>query len=155
MTQTLTTLPSSERAPFARLQSAIRSGYHTHMAAQRNAEFLARVNAVHPGGSLPAHARADPCSLGAAKERYEHLERFIRNWCTSGMPGTKPFFEGLWAVMRLQVIPEELGGAGARRIEWEIDDAVFKEAAGKDFMLEAVDILKGVSNLYTMHLLGD
>jgi len=60
------------------------------------------------------------------------------------MPGTKPFFEGLWAVMRLQVIPESLGGAGRSRIEWELDDAVFKEAAGKEFMLEAVDVLKGV-----------
>jgi len=44
----------------------------------------------------------------------------------------------------LQVIPENLGGAGAYRIEWEFDDAVFKEAAGKDFMLEAIDVLKGV-----------
>jgi hypothetical protein len=44
------------------------------------------------------------------------------------MPGTKPFFEGLWALMRLQVVPEHLGGAGGRRIFWEIDDAVFKEA---------------------------
>ena len=31
--------------------------------------------------------------------------------------------------MRLQVIPVELGGAGRNRIEWELDDAVFKEAA--------------------------
>ena len=31
--------------------------------------------------------------------------------------------------MRLQVIPDKLGGAGKFRIEWEIDDAVFKEAA--------------------------
>ena len=46
-----------------------------------------------------------------------------------GMPGTKPFFEALWAVMRLQVLPEQLGGAGGRRIRWELDDAVFKEAA--------------------------
>jgi len=38
-------------------------------------------------------------------------------------------FDSLWAVMRLQVIPEELGGAGRNRIEWEFDDAVFKEAA--------------------------
>lgn len=29
-------------------------------------------------------------------------------------------------------------------IEWEFDDAVLKEAAGKDFMLEAVELLKGV-----------
>lgn len=38
-------------------------------------------------------------------------------------------FDSLWAVMRLQVIPVNLGGAGAYRIEWEFDDAVFKEAA--------------------------
>jgi hypothetical protein len=60
------------------------------------------------------------------------------------MPGTKPFFQSLWAILRLQVVPEKLGGAGKFRIEWEFDDAVFKEAAGKDFMLEAVDVLKGV-----------
>jgi hypothetical protein len=46
-----------------------------------------------------------------------------------GMPGTKPFFEALWAVMRLQVVPEQFGGSGSYRIEWELDDAVFKEAA--------------------------
>jgi len=90
------------------------------------------------------HARANPHAKVAQKERYERMERFIRNWCNASMPGTKPFFEALWAVMRLQVIPENLGGAGGNRIEWEIDDAVFKEAAGKDFMLEAIDLLKGV-----------
>jgi len=31
--------------------------------------------------------------------------------------------------MRLQIIPENLGGAGQNRLEWEIDDAVFKESA--------------------------
>jgi hypothetical protein len=41
----------------------------------------------------------------------------------------KHTFISLWAIMRLQVIPDKLGGAGKFRIEWEIDDAVFKEAA--------------------------
>jgi len=45
-----------------------------------------------------------------------------------GMPGTKLFFEGLWALMRLQIIPECLGGAGRHLIHWEIDNAIFKEA---------------------------
>jgi len=90
------------------------------------------------------HSRADPRGITAQKERYERLDRFVRSWCTTGMPGTKPFFEALWAIMRLQVIPEQLGGAGGYRIEWEFDDAVFREAAGKDFMLEAIDVLKGV-----------
>lgn len=32
-------------------------------------------------------------------------------------------------MMRLQVIPEDLGGTGRNRLDWEFDDAVFKEAA--------------------------
>lgn len=144
MTQTLATLPPSQRAPFARLQASIRSAYHASVNARRNAEFQAHLSATLPGGSLMPHSRAEPTGPLARKERYDRLERFVRTWCTMGMPGTKPFFEGLWAVMRLQVIPEHLGGAGGRKIEWEIDDALFKEAAGKDFMLDAIDVLKGV-----------
>ncbi|RPD59912.1 hypothetical protein L227DRAFT_611729 [Lentinus tigrinus ALCF2SS1-6] len=144
MTQTLATLPPSQRAPFARLQASIRSAYHASVSARRDAEFKAHLNATKPGGSLMPHSRANPKGPLAKKERYERLDRFIRTWCTMGMPGTKPFFQGLWAVMRLQVIPQDLGGAGPYRIEWEIDDAVFKESAGKDFMLEAIDVLKGV-----------
>jgi hypothetical protein len=152
MTQTLATIPSSQRATYSRLQASIRSDYHSTMAARRNAEFLARLRTVTPGGSLAAHMRNDPRSPAARKERTTRLETFLAAWCTSSMPGTKPFFEALWAVMRLQVLPIELGGAGPRRIEWEIDDAVFKEAAGKDFMLEAVDVLKGVSLDNSQHV---
>ncbi|KAI0305451.1 hypothetical protein B0F90DRAFT_1666348 [Multifurca ochricompacta] len=144
MTQTLATLPPAQRAPFSRLQASIRSAYHASINARRTAEFKAHVSATLPGGSLTPLSRADPSGSAAQKERYESFARFIRSWCTVGMPGTKPFFEGLWALMRLQLIPERLGGAGGRRIDWEIDDAVFKEAGGKDFMLEAVDVLKGV-----------
>ncbi|OCH92330.1 hypothetical protein OBBRIDRAFT_727001 [Obba rivulosa] len=143
MTQTLATLPPSQRAPYARLQASIRAAYHASVNARRDAEFRAHLAAINPGGSLMPHSRADPDGPLAKKERYERFERFVQTWCTTGMPGTKPFFQGLWAVMRLQVVPEHLGGAGAFRIEWEIDDAVFKEAAGKDFMLEAIDVLKG------------
>lgn len=144
MTQTLATLPPSQRAPFSRIQASIRSAYHRSVNARRHAEFQAHLSATTPGGSLMPHARAHPRDNVAQKERYERTERFMHNWCDAGMPGTKPFFEALWAVMRLQVIPVNLGGAGAYRIEWEFDDAVFKEAAGKDFMLEAIDLLKGV-----------
>ncbi|KAI0675249.1 hypothetical protein C8Q78DRAFT_1075550 [Trametes maxima] len=144
MTQTLATLPPSQRAPFARLQASVRSAYHASVNARRDAEFKAHLSATKPGGSLMPHSRADPNGPLAKKERYDRLDRFIRTWCTMGMPGTKPFFQGLWAVMRLQVVPQELGGAGSYRVEWEIDDAVFKEAGGKEFMLEAIDVLKGV-----------
>lgn len=144
MTQTMSTLPSSQRAPFARLQASIRADYHRSVNTRRNAEFQAHITAMQPGGSLNAHSRADPHGSVAKKERYERMERFLLNWCTMGMPGTQPFFEALWAVLRLQVIPENLGGAGGFQIEWEFDDAVFKEAAGREFMFEAIDVLKGV-----------
>jgi len=144
MTQTMATLPQSQRAPYSRLQASIRSAYHRSVNTRKAAEFRAHLSATQPGGSLLPHSRSNPRSPVARKERYERFERFIRNWCTMGMPGPQPLFRGLWALMRLQVVPETLGGAGGNRIEWEIDDAVFKESAGKEFMLEAIDILKGV-----------
>ncbi|KAF8070605.1 hypothetical protein FPV67DRAFT_1487977 [Lyophyllum atratum] len=144
MTQTMSTLPSSQRAPFARLQASIRADYHRSVNARKHAEFQAHITAMQPGGSLNAHSRVNPQGPIAKKERYERIERFLLNWCTMGMPGTQPFFESLWAIFRLQVIPENLGGAGSYRIEWEFDDAVFKEAAGREFMFEAIDVLKGV-----------
>jgi hypothetical protein len=128
MTQMLTTLPPAQHAPFSRLQASIRSAYHASINARRTAEFRAQLAGTLPGGSLTPLSRADPTEGAAQKERYEAFEHFIRSWCTVGMPGTKPFFEGMWALMRLQVVPERLGGAGGRLIHWEIDDAVFKEA---------------------------
>ena len=144
MTRTLATLSPLQRAPYARLQASIRSGYHRSVDARKHAEFQAQLSATSPGCSLMPHSRVDPRGPAAQKEHYERMVRFICNWYDMGMSGTKPFFEALWAVMCLQLIPKELGGAGRNRIEWVLDDAVFKDAAGKDFMVEAIDFLKGV-----------
>ncbi|KAJ3830134.1 hypothetical protein EV361DRAFT_642097 [Lentinula raphanica] len=144
MTQTMANLPPAQRAPYTRLQASIRSAYHRSVNARKTAEFRAHLSATQPGASLTPYARANPRGSDARKERYESFERFVRSWCSMGMPGPQPFFQALWAVMRLQAVPENIGGAGRYRIEWEFDDAVLKEAAGKDFMLEAIDILKGV-----------
>ena len=67
MTQTLATLPSSQRAPFSRLQASIRSAYHRSVNARKNAEFRAHLSATTPGCSLLAHARADPRGKAAQK----------------------------------------------------------------------------------------
>jgi len=144
MTQTLTKSPPGDRAQYARIQAVVRAAYHAHAAARRRSEFQAHINATAPGGSLMPHCRANPDGPLAREERKEHLDRFVKAWCNVGMPGTRPFFEGLWAVMRLQLVPEKLGGAGRRRVLWEFDDVVFMESAGKEFMLEAIDVLKGV-----------
>jgi hypothetical protein len=142
--QTINSLPSSQRATYSRLQASVRADYHATLATRRNAEFLARLRSMIPGGSLAPHARAEPASPAARRERAERLTAFIGAWCTPGMPGTTPLFEGLYAVLRLQSLPAALGGGGGRRLEWEVDDAAFKEAAGREFTLAALDILKGV-----------
>lgn len=144
MTQTLETLDASQRPAFSRLQASVRSAYHVHMAKRRRTEFRAHLSSTYPGGSLSPSSRANPSGKAAKKERYDRFSLFLRTWCISGMPGPRPFFQGLWAMLRLQVLPADLGGAGPRRIEWECDDAVFQESAGKEFMMEAVDVLKGV-----------
>ena len=129
MTQTLSGLPQSLRANYARIQAHIRASYHTYLAARRKAEFQAHLSSTAPGGSLAPHSRARPTSSSARRERWERFERFVKTWCSPSIPGTKPFFESLWATMRLQVVPENLGGAGSRLIEWEFDDAAFMESA--------------------------
>jgi len=40
-------------------------------------------------------------------ERYERTERFLRNWCNAGMPGTTPFFEAyvLFIIFWILMVP--------------------------------------------------
>lgn len=144
VSQTMNNLPPSHRAAYMKLQASIRSAYHSSVAARRLAEFKAQLSSVTPGGSLTPAARANPHGPIARKERYDRLSSFISTWCTPTIPGPRPFFQGLWALMRLQALTAQLGGAGHRLIEWEIDDAVFRETAGKDFMFAALTVMKGV-----------
>lgn len=142
--ETLKKIPASQRAAYTRLQAQIRSSYHTSVALRRESEFHAHITSTKPGQSLTPLNRQDPSSESARQERLERFEKLVSVWATAGNVGVKPFFDGLYAVLRLQGLPEKLGGAGEKRVAWEVDDAVFKESAGKEFMLEAIDVLKGV-----------
>jgi hypothetical protein len=125
----MSTIPDTLRAPYIKLQASIRSAYHASVNARRRAELKAHLSSISPGGSLTPLARADPRGPVAAKERYSRLRNFIDTWCVHSLPGPRPFFEGLWCLMRLQTLPERIGGAGGHRLEWELDDAVFQETA--------------------------
>jgi len=137
-------LPPSHRAAYMKLQASIRSAYHSSVAARKLAEFKAQLSSVAPGGSLTPAARANPHGPVARKERQDRFGAFVSTWCSPTIPGPLPFFQGLWALMRLQALSTRLGGAGQHLIEWELDDAVFRETAGKDFMLAALTVMKGV-----------
>lgn len=135
MTNKLETLSASQRAPFVRMQASIRTAFHASVNARRHAEFKAHLSATKPGHSLTPSARANPSGAIARRERLERFTKFVDTWCTTGYPGTKPFFEALWGLMRLQVLPESIGGSGPNRIQWEFDDAVFQESACVSYSL--------------------
>lgn len=132
-------------------------------------QYRAHLSSVQPGHSLGPGLRLTPRSSDSRKHRLERFTRFVKMYCSQTAPGTLPFFEGLHAVLRLQLLPANLGGAGQQRIEWEVDDAVFMESgcvflsiravhwsnlnpplaycSPKEFTQDAVDVLKGVSRL--------
>lgn len=70
MTQTLASIPPSQRATFSRIQASTRSAYHRSVNVRRAAEFRAHLSATQPGGSLTAHTRAHPRSTEAHKGSY-------------------------------------------------------------------------------------
>ncbi|KAG6370653.1 hypothetical protein JVT61DRAFT_11137 [Boletus reticuloceps] len=148
MTQTLANVAPSQRALYSRLQASVRSAYHASVNARRHAEFQAHICATQPGGSLMPHTRANPSGPMARKERFERLIGAVGGHAITSAP-------------------QQLGGAGATEFNGKLTMPSFKEAAyvpspsiwrclyglicsaslshsGKDFMLEAIDVLKGV-----------
>lgn len=141
ISRTLANLPPAHRATYTRLQSQLRSQAHLHHLRVRISTLHALLSATQPGGSLSPSARADPAGPRARAERFERAAHFVRTWgAASG--GLEPFFRGLWSVIRVQSRPKR--GAGAKRVVWELDDAILLESGGPEFMHEAVTTMKGV-----------
>jgi hypothetical protein len=129
ISSTLAALPPSHRAAYTRLQSSLRSLAHLHHLRVRISSFHALISSTVPSASLTPLARNESTSVKARTERKERLGKFLSTWCTTGAGGVEPFFRGLWAVLRAQSRGEESrGGAGGRKVIWEIDDAVFLES---------------------------
>lgn len=84
-------------------------------------------------------------SRAARRLRSQLLKTFILTHCDKSMPGTHPFFKGLYGALRVQSLPERFGGAGPKRVEWEVDVAVFSEAGGGSWMQDSIEALKAVS----------
>lgn len=111
----------------------------------------------------------------ARQERNDRLKKFINSHCVRNMVGVHrkshssfrfvvltmfffnsfPFFFGcasiaffssLCAVLHLLLLPARKGGSGKRRIEWDIDLALFCEAGGEPFLRDSIEFLKGVSS---------
>ncbi|KAH7339470.1 hypothetical protein B0J17DRAFT_655282 [Rhizoctonia solani] len=130
------------QAKYTRVQANVRREFHLTQSLRKISEFRAHLSSVQPGCSLSPAARASPGGALARRERAEKFRTFVESQC--GSAGTQNFFMGLYAAMKLQTLPPSIGGTGKSRIEWEIDDAIFTESGGNQFMLDAIDTMKGV-----------
>ncbi|KAG8880574.1 hypothetical protein FRB97_000669 [Tulasnella sp. 331] len=141
MQETLANLPPFQKPTYIKLQATIRSAFHSASSLRRLQEYRAHLSSVQPGHSIGPTLRLTPGSADSRKQRLDKFTRFVKTYCSQTAPGTLPFFEGLYAVLRLQLLPSNLGGAGQQRIEWEMDDTVFMESGPKEFTQDAIDVL--------------
>lgn len=156
----LNRLPAGSRTAYARTMASVRSQFHLDSEIRRRASVESALAAARPGQLIMDTLRISEGgtvamrSPRARKERAERLRGFIRAHCLKGLPGTLPFFKSLYAVLFLQGRKAERGGAGKRRVEWEVDVAVFSEAGGGTWMVDSIECLKSVSFPFSWGLWG-
>lgn len=131
--------------------ASVRSSYHRDEEIRRRSAVERALSLATPGRAIMDRLQvseggtAAMRSPTASKERKARLGAFVRAHCLKGLPGTLPFFRALFAVLCLQQLAVGKGGAGKRRVEWEVDVSVFSEAGGGTWMDDSVECLKAVS----------
>jgi len=129
--------------------ATVRSQFHKDAASSRRAEVDKLLLDTLPS-SIVIKAVGNDSSLSAMRsprarqERLDRLKKFINAHCVRNMVGAHPFFNSLCAVLHLMSLPARKSGSGKRRVEWEIDLAVFCEAGGESFLVDSIQFLKGV-----------
>ncbi|GAA5876448.1 hypothetical protein JCM16303_003537 [Sporobolomyces ruberrimus] len=152
----LAKLPPASVAIYSRTMAGIRSEYHRDKEIERRVHVETTLASILPGSKIKqalgvsledglGGGLAAMRSSKARKARREAFKAFLDTNCVKAVPGCHPFFRSLYAALWLQSIEPGRGGAGARRVEWEVDVAVFTEAGGGvAWTREAVEALKGV-----------
>ncbi|KAM0789438.1 hypothetical protein ACM66B_000261 [Microbotryomycetes sp. NB124-2] len=147
---TLSKLPQHYRTPYAKTMAAVRAQFHVHeqvtkktavletLAATDSGQVVKDVLRVTEGGSQTMRSSV------AKTIRRNRLKAFVDEHCIKAMPGTHPFFKSLYCAILLQATASDVGGAGARRVEWQVDLAVFAEASAGSWMKDSIELLKGV-----------
>ncbi|KAA1089542.1 hypothetical protein PGT21_021582 [Puccinia graminis f. sp. tritici] len=142
-------LPAASKAAYTKQMATVRSQFHRDAASSRRAEVDKLLHDTLPS-SIIIKAVGNDSSLWALRsprarqERLDRLKKFINAHCVRNMVGVHPFFNSLCAVLHLLSLPARKSGAGKRRVEWEIDLALFCEAGGEPFLVDSIQLLKGV-----------
>lgn len=166
----LNRLPPSSRTIYARTMASVRSQWHREEELKRRELVERTLEGVEPGAKVKAVLGVKEGgtiamrSKRAKQARAEGLKAVLEEHCQQAMPGVHPFFRSLHYNLVLQVsslvsgalfeadhrlsaqsLKANKGGAGKRRVEWEVDMAVFSEASGGSWMVDSIELLKGVS----------
>ncbi|OAV88909.1 hypothetical protein PTTG_28870 [Puccinia triticina 1-1 BBBD Race 1] len=142
-------LPAASKAAYTKQMATVRSQFHRDAASSRRAEVDKLLHDTLPS-SIIIKAVGNDSSLWAMRsprarqERLDRLKKFINAHCVRNMVGAHPFFNSLCAVLHLLSLPARKAGSGKRRVEWEIDLALFCEAGGEPFLVDSIQFLKGV-----------
>ncbi|KAI7942099.1 hypothetical protein MJO28_012126 [Puccinia striiformis f. sp. tritici] len=142
-------LPAASKAAYTKQMATVRSQFHRDAASSRRAEVDKLLHDTLPS-SIIIKAVGNDSSLWAMRsprarqERLDRLKKFINAHCVRNMVGVHPFFNSLCAVLHLMSLPARKSGSGKRRIDWEIDLALFCEAGGEPFLVDSIQFLKGV-----------
>ncbi|KAK4054256.1 hypothetical protein OIV83_001282 [Microbotryomycetes sp. JL201] len=147
---TLSKLPQHHRTPFAKTMAVVRAQYHANEQATKKAAVLELLASTEPGQVVKDVLNVNDGGTRAMRSpvaktlRRNRLKAFVDEHCIKAMPGTHPFFKSLYCALLLQATPDSAGGAEARRVEWQIDLAVFAEASVGSWMKDSIELLKGV-----------
>lgn len=144
---TLARLPAASRQAYARTMATVRSQFHADEARARRAAVEDALARAGEGGVLGGSLVAERRGKAARRARAERLGDFLGTYCIKGMVGTHPFCRALHGVLSLQGLEVGMGGPGRRRVEWEVDVAVFTEAGGGDWMKDSIELLMAVSRV--------
>lgn len=142
-------LPHSSKTAYARTMAQVRAGFHRDEAIKQRSLVETLLDETSPGAQVRASLEISEGGVVAMRSklartsRAEALKLFLAT--RASLPGTLPFLRSLYAVLYLQALEPRKGGAGKRRVEWEVDVAVFSEAAGGEWARESIQILKAVS----------
>ncbi|POW01209.1 hypothetical protein PSTT_12634 [Puccinia striiformis] len=145
-------LPAASKAAYTKQMATVRSQFHRDAASSRRAEVDKLLHDTLPS-SIIIKAVGNDSSLWAMRSpraRQERLDR-LKKLLMLIVYGTwsefivrLPFFNSLCAVLHLMSLPARKSGSGKRRIDWEIDLALFCEAGGEPFLVDSIQFLKGV-----------
>ncbi|KAI8446220.1 hypothetical protein BY996DRAFT_4590847 [Phakopsora pachyrhizi] len=147
--QIIKNLPAGSKATFTKQMALVRSRFHRDAASNRRAQVDQLLVNILPSSVIIKTVGNDTslAALRSPRARHERLnltKKFIDSHCVRNMVGVHPFFGSLCAVLYLLSLPARKGGSGKRRVEWDIDLALFCEAGGEIFLKESINFLKGV-----------